>query len=247
MKIPDDVFETRCCYCFHGRPGAANEEIPDDKLFSHARTQDAPCQIIGISRCREVEGECLSFKPNPMFGICQYCEHSNQFLDGYCDAPGGPVNKRRVYLGWGGTEKYYGDHALFICDAYRAAEGWKDIILRFVAEGRAPANFDPETWEPVDRLEETEAAKRWAELMEARKAELYVLGIKDRPVPAACQRYSQADMDAVMQGIIDGISLDAIAAAQGRTVGSMRRKLRKIYGTSNPDKIRQIVTTKTER
>ena len=33
MKIPDQVFETRCRYCFHGRPEAGNQDIPESWLY----------------------------------------------------------------------------------------------------------------------------------------------------------------------------------------------------------------------
>lgn len=66
MKIPDDVFMTRCRYCGHGQTGAENKEIPDDKLFIHFWAKQSPCGIIGIAQCDKVQGECLDFKPNPM-------------------------------------------------------------------------------------------------------------------------------------------------------------------------------------
>ena len=99
MKIPDDVFTTRCRYCGHGQTGAENKEIPDDKLFIHFWAKQSPCGIIGIAQCDKVQGECLDFKPNPMFGICEYCTFTNSFHPGFCTAPSGPVNKRRVFLG----------------------------------------------------------------------------------------------------------------------------------------------------
>ena len=167
MKIPDDVYSTRCRYCIHNRPDAENKEIPDGNLFSYYWTKDAPCKIIGISKCDKVPGECLSFSPNPMFGICQYCDFNNHFHDGYCTFPGGPVNKRRVFLGWGADgskNDYWIEHALFTCDHYHVSSYWKGIIMRGVLNGVAPANFDPDTWEPLDRLEGTPATRKWSQL-----------------------------------------------------------------------------------
>lgn len=167
MKIPDDVYSTRCRCCRHARPDAENKEIPDTNLFSHHWTKDSPCSIIGISKCDKVPGECLSFTPNPMFGICQYCEFSNQFHDGYCTFPSGPINKRRVFLGWGGggyQNDYWGEHALFTCDHYQVSHSWKKFIMREVLNGTAPANFDPDTWEPMNRLEGTPVARKWSML-----------------------------------------------------------------------------------
>ena len=153
MKIPDDVFMTRCRYCGHGQTGAENKEIPDDKLFIHFWAKQSPCGIIGIAQCDKVQGECLDFKPNPMFGICEYCTFTNSFHPGFCTAPGGPVNKRRVFLGWSGIGDYYSGHALFTCDRYRVSERWKDLILKTTVAGRAPANFDPGTWEALKHID----------------------------------------------------------------------------------------------
>ena len=173
MKIPDDVYLSRCRNCHHGRQGVENRDIPNDKLFTHFWTKDAPCKIIGICGCDKVLGECLSFTPRPMFGICQYCEFNNPFHDGYCTFPSGPINKRRVFLGWGGggyKNDYWGEHALFTCDHYQVCEYWKDIIMREVLGGRSPANFDPDSWEPLDKLEETRAAQQWAQLQAQERA-----------------------------------------------------------------------------
>ena len=172
MKIPDDVFMTRCRYCGHGQTGAENKEIPDDKLFIHFWAKQSPCGIIGIAQCDKVQGECLDFKPNPMFGICEYCTFTNSFHPGFCTAPGGPVNKRRVFLGWSGIGDYYSGHALFTCDRYRVSERWKDLILKTTVAGRAPANFDPGTWEALKHIDGTATAKQWADLQAKRKAEL---------------------------------------------------------------------------
>ena len=96
---------------------------------------------------------------NPMFGICEYCTFTNSFHPGFCTAPSGPVNKRRVFLGWSGIGDYYSVHALFTCDRYRVNELWKDLILKNAVEGHAPANFDPETWEALEHIDGTPTAK----------------------------------------------------------------------------------------
>lgn len=159
MKISDNVFLTRCRYCIHNRPEAENIEIPDDKLFVQVLSRQSLCGIIGIAQCNKVRGECLDFKPNPMFGICEYCAFTNSFHAGFCTFHGGPVHKRQVFLGWSSIGDYYGKHALFTCDRYQPSAHWKDLILKNTVEGRAPANFDPDTWEPLERLDGTAAAK----------------------------------------------------------------------------------------
>ena len=35
---------------------------------------------MGISQCNKVKGECLSFLPNYIFGICSTCQHNNMFM-----------------------------------------------------------------------------------------------------------------------------------------------------------------------
>lgn len=103
MKIPDDVFETRCRYCFHGRPENGNKEVPDGCVFSSRLHDSLPCNILGICRADKVPGECLSFHPNWIFGLCGTCQWDNMFHEGYyCTLPSGPKNKRKVYLGNGG-------------------------------------------------------------------------------------------------------------------------------------------------
>lgn len=179
MKIQDDVYSARCQYCKHRQPGTENRDIPDDKLFIHFWASQSPCQIIGIAQCGKVPGECLSFAPNPMFGICQYCAWTNSFHSGFCTVPGGPKNKRRVFLGWGCLGEYWSEHALFTCDRYQVSECWEDLILRNAMEGRAPANFNPDTWEAVEHIDGTAVAKQWAELQAKRAAELAAENAKE--------------------------------------------------------------------
>lgn len=171
MKIPDDVYEGRCRYCIQ-YTGEENGEIPDEKVFVPYYSQKAACRILGIAQCGKVPGECLSFAPKPIFGICKYCEYTNSFTEGYCMAPGGPKGKRRVYLGCSVGGSYYADHALFTCKKYKVSSRWKDLILAGVLKGRGPACFDPETWEPLQKLEGTPQAAEWAKLREKEQEKL---------------------------------------------------------------------------
>lgn len=177
MKIPDTVFDNRCRYCFHGRPWNENVDVPDGKLFSSSYHDKLACKILSISQCGKVEGECLSFHPNWIFGLCGTCQWSNPFHDGYCTRPSGPENKRKVYLGNGGLggaadPDYWMDHSLSTCDHYKVSTSLKDYIMRDVLQGRSPANFNPDTWEPLEYIEGSLMAKRWQIMQEeARKAE----------------------------------------------------------------------------
>ena len=87
VKIPDDVFTTRCRYCGHGQTGAENKEIPDDKLFIHFWAKQSPCGIIGIAQCDKVQGECLDFKPNPMLEFANTALSQTVFIPDFCTAP----------------------------------------------------------------------------------------------------------------------------------------------------------------
>lgn len=53
MKIPDDVYSTRCRYCKHWQAVTENKEIPDDALLIHFWARQSPCGIIGIARGKE--------------------------------------------------------------------------------------------------------------------------------------------------------------------------------------------------
>lgn len=173
MKIPDDVFETRCRYCFHGRPQNENAEIPDGKIYSSSYHDKLPCNILSVSQCEKVPGECLSFHPNWAFGICQTCEWSNQFHEGFCLLTIGPQNKRVVFIcNTFGDSSGYWEHTCCTCDRYKVRDSLKDIIMREVLRGRSPASFNPDTWEPLESIEGSLMAKRWQIMQEeARIAE----------------------------------------------------------------------------
>lgn len=151
MKIPDDVFETRCRYCSHRMPENENIEIPDEYLFSAAWQRKRPCQVMGICTPDKIPGECLNFAPVEYFGICQSCEHTSQFREGYCTCKDGPINKRRLFVGHGGWgSDYFYDHCLSTCDRYEVHGSHVKRLLELAAMGRTPRNFDPETMKPLE-------------------------------------------------------------------------------------------------
>ena len=173
MKIPDQVFETRCRYCFHGRPEAGNQDIPEAWLYQQCHRKDLSCNIMGISKPeRSVKGECESFYPNVIFGICAYCAFNSQFIEPtYCKLDERP-NYRHVYLGvtYGAERRAYDVHALCTCDKYRPDPYWVDHMRRDAAQGKAPQNFDPDTMEPIGETDRNTAAEQWVRLSEeARK------------------------------------------------------------------------------
>ncbi len=189
MKIPDDVFDTRCRYCIHRKQGVENKDIPEDWLWKQWHRDDMPCEIFGISHFDQIPGECVDFYPNYIFGICLTCGFSNHFADGFCTRKEQP-NKHKLYIGCGGfaagtpRPAYWRDHVLSTCDAYCVAEFWVDIIRRQAAEGRIPRNFDPETMKPIGKAARNETAEKWAEIdrqqQEAKKAEAEAAAARQR-------------------------------------------------------------------
>ena len=176
MKIPDDVFNTRCRWCHHGQPENGNSEIPDSEIYSYKWRDKLPCKIMAICRADKIPGECLSFTPNAIYGVCDTCQYDNPFAEGYCMRKERP-NYRQVFIGnsFAGSSsqpKYWDSHNLSTCDAYKVNPTWIDIIRKTAADGRAPRNFDPETMQPLDPLKESEAAAAWAHIEEQRAREL---------------------------------------------------------------------------
>lgn len=160
LKIPDDVWEGRCQWCFH-RVSDENRAIPYSWTYQCFHQKDLPCRIISICRCDDIPGECKSFTPHHIYGICMTCRHDNYFHEGFCTRDEQP-NKRQVFIGQGyQNEPYYGCHRLSTCDAYEPNPIWFETMRKQALEGKIPRNFNPETMEPVgEGFEETQAAIR---------------------------------------------------------------------------------------
>lgn len=171
MKIPDDVFENRCRWCIHGRVNNGNEEVPGNLLHKSSYHDKLPCNIMGIAKCEKVTGECLSFHPHWIYGICQTCAFDNMFHEGFCTHPAGPANKRQVFLGSDFTADNYYRHYRSTCDRYQVAERCKNTIMANVLAGKAPANFDPDTWEPLELLDGSPQAAEWCRMQEQARTE----------------------------------------------------------------------------
>lgn len=166
VAIPEDVFKNRCPWCHHGRVENGNNPIPKED-YSYAHNHGLlPCNIMGINKADKIPGECLSFHQNWIYGICGTCQFSNQFHEGFCLHVDGPQNKRIVFVGYVYNGDEYWNHSRSTCDRYTVNPRLKDLIMQDVLRGKSPANFDPDTWEPLERIEGSPAAAQWQKLKE---------------------------------------------------------------------------------
>lgn len=168
IRIPDDVFENRCRWCVH-RIAEQNRDV--ERWETHTGRESVvktlPCRILGIVRPGEIPGECGSFSPHNIYGICATCEHDNMFHDGFCLEDNQP-NKRQVYIGEGYQRKeYWGVHRLSTCDGYTPDPRKFERMRNEAAEGLIPQNFDPETMKPIEETKKNEVAEMWTALENA--------------------------------------------------------------------------------
>ena len=173
VQIPEDVFEGRCRWCVHRQ---LDENKPFDKSMiyrSWYSKENVPCRIYGIARCNDLPGECMSFAPNQIYGICKTCEYNNSFHEGYCTRDEQP-NKRQVYIGhkaYTYKADYWQTHELSTCDGYAPSHFWIDTMKQQAAEGKIPRNFDPETMKMIEPHQENQMAAKWEEIDRLRKEE----------------------------------------------------------------------------
>lgn len=148
MKIPDDVYENRCHYCMQF------QDKPNDDVYMFA--QNRPCNVFGLPRLWEVEGECRCFVPYSIFGICNTCEFKSWDKQKECQIE--PVNRRAVYH----SGDWLFSRWCHTCDKYQLRHGLREHIKREAAMGKIPKNFNPDTFEPIGEFERNELADRWA-------------------------------------------------------------------------------------
>lgn len=143
------------------------EKFPTSMFFFAPKHKEMPCGIMGISQHNKVKGECLSFLPNYIFGICSTCQHDNMFRENYCILDEQP-NKRQLYIassvGDATTPGYYSKHRVSTCDNYVVKSWMVPFMKKEAAEGRIPHNFDPVTMQAIDVDNESVSAKAWAEI-----------------------------------------------------------------------------------
>lgn len=172
LRIPDDVWENRCQWCGH-RTAEKNRDVIRRELDTSRQEvmKTIPCRIMRLARYEDIPGECGSFAPNFIYGICATCEHDNMFHEGYCTAENQP-DKRQVYVGQGYMDvNYWGIHRLSTCGNYKPDPNDIDIMRKQAARGLIPKNFDPETMKPITTTGRNETAEHWAKVEQDLAAE----------------------------------------------------------------------------
>ena len=171
MKIPDDVFETRCPYCIHGQTRAGNKDIPEAWVFQIYHIKDLSCRVMGIAKYERIPGECETFQPNDIFGICLTCMHFNSYQETTGCVLDDHPNRRCVYVVNSYGKSTYANIG-YTCDNFEVKPYLTERMVSEAAAGRIPQNFDPETMEPIGRLEESKgAAEHWEMLTRKARAE----------------------------------------------------------------------------
>lgn len=161
--IPSDVWETRCQWCQHRRT-EENRPIHRSELWRYQ--VEKPCEVMTVACYDRIPGECPSFTPNWIFGVCETCEYNNQFHEGYCRNPA-RENYRQVFpVRITYQDKAYYTHTVCTCDGYKVNSWMIDIIRDLAASGKVPRNFNPET------MEFAEDWPGWAEVDAAHKADI---------------------------------------------------------------------------
>lgn len=119
--IPDDVWKTRCQYCVH-KCGKENHPVPFAVVHKHQYRHLLPCRILSIAFMDKMPGECLSFAPLDVYGICETCKYNNMFHEGFC-LKKDHAEQRRVFYGqaYNNNQDYWGRHRLSVCDDYEPA------------------------------------------------------------------------------------------------------------------------------
>lgn len=171
IRIPDDVWENRCQWCAHKNPAVKeNRNVEKWEPMSPQQSvlKSLPCRILSVSRPNRIPGECMSFSPNHIYGICWTCKWDNLFHEpSYCLFSDQP-EAHPVYAGNDYGARYFKEHYLCTCENYGPNPSLIPYMLKEAAEGRIPKNFDPETMEPVGETERNEAAEKWAEVQAER-------------------------------------------------------------------------------
>lgn len=165
IRIPDDVWTERCQWCVH-RQTSENRTVEKWECYSSRLDIDRskPCRIMSIARFADIPGECKSFAPHNIYGLCMTCKHDSIFQQDrdYCKIDERP-NYRQIYIGIGYQEKaYWGIHRLSTCDNYEPSEVHIEGMREDAARGKIPRNFDPETMKPIGEAQQNETAEKWA-------------------------------------------------------------------------------------
>lgn len=184
-RIPDEIYENRCKYCWHFVKNKENREIKEYEIFLHGDRKPCPCKIQLIAQYRYQicdngeykyipyeDGECRSFSPNYGYPMCYSCEHFDRFSKEHSRKKDVPLSKRkRVALGntYGNESR---ERGFLICSNWECAKHSRDYALKNAAEGRIPRMFDSKTFKLLSPIEESRAAEEWLEIEKKHIAEI---------------------------------------------------------------------------
>lgn len=187
-KIPDDIYENRCRYCFHFCKEGENRDFKDNEVYSYQIKHS--CDILGVARYfyqvrhdngtfwGEVEniaysdGECRSFSPMLSYpGICNSCRYHNPFVKGYCTIEKGKDYRIAFIANDHGSESYGSGY--YTCSNWKMSENAKYYYLKDIVAEKVPPIIDTKTFKLIaDPCKLTEAVKEWAEIRDKQLAEI---------------------------------------------------------------------------
>lgn len=186
-KIPDEIYENRCRYCFHFCKDGENRDFDQKEEYSYSAK--LPCRIhsiAGYSHQERVEdgtprgsyekivytdGECRSFVPHLSYpGICKSCTYHNCFIEGYCTTIKGDDYRRAFLVNGYGNKAYESD--FYTCSKWKISERAKDYFLSDMVLERVPLIIDPKTFKLIAPHKISDAAKEWAVIRDKKMAEV---------------------------------------------------------------------------
>ena len=186
-KIPDEIYENRCRYCWHFCKDGENRDFDVKEEYSYSTK--LPCKIHSIAgyfhqeRVQDgtprgyyknipyTDGECRGFTPHLSYpGICQSCEYHNEFVDGYCNGEKGDDYRLAFLANAHGSEQY--GSKFYTCSKWKMSSRLKDYYLEDIVYGRVPPIVVVKTFKLVSPLKLCEVAQAWAEIREKRLAEI---------------------------------------------------------------------------
>ncbi len=73
------------------------------------------------------------------------------------------------------------------------------------------------------------------------------LGLRERPVRAVSKKWTEAQVQMLLDGVLSGDGFMMIAESVGKSEKALRGKLFQMYGTESPDKARKLIMSSERR